>query len=202
LRVLQEKEFERVGGTKVLHADVRVISATNMDLRKLVSQNRFRPDLFYRLNVFFIRLPPLRERPEDIPVLIEYFIHRQNAETGTHIEGVEREAMNVLTQYHWPGNVRELEISIERACLDAQVGMIKVSNLVRFGDRKMADHLQNRAKSTLTLKEAREAAEKEAIMNALRACRGNKQKAADLLGIHRTSLYYKMNEYGLLRETH
>ncbi len=196
LRVLQEKEFDRVGGTRVKHADVRVISATNVDLRKLVSQNRFRPDLFYRLNVFFIRLPSLRERREDIPILVDYFIGRQNAENGTHIEGMDREAMNALIKYDWPGNVRELEIGIERACLDAQTGIIKLENLVRFGGRRVAEKTET-SSAYQTLKEARESAEKAAILKALDKCGGNKQKAAEMLGIHRTSLYYKLNEYNL-----
>lgn len=197
LRVLQEREFDRVGGTRTIEADVRVISASNVDLRIPVAENRFRRDLFYRLNVFFIRLPSLRERPEDIPVLVDYFIERQNTENGTHIEGVDREAMNTIINYSWPGNVRELEICIERACLDAQAGVLGLQNLVRFGGRRAAE--QGEASRTVSgLKEARERAEKEAITLALRNTNGNKQKAADLLGIHRTSLYYKLREYDMI----
>lgn len=197
LRVLQEKEFERIGGTEITTTDARVISATNVDLRTLVSQNRFRKDLFYRLNVFLLRIPPLRERPEDIPLLVDYFICKQNHETGTHIEGVGPEAMKVLTSYSWPGNVRELEISIERACLDAKEGIIGIENLIRFGGRSVARQCKA-ASSVLTLKEARESAEKAAITTALGITDGNKQKAADVLGIHRTSLYYKLNEYNMI----
>lgn len=197
LRVLQEKEIERVGGTEIMAVDIRIISATNIDLRRLVASNRFREDLFYRLNVFMIRIPPLRERMEDLPLLVDHFIMRQNAETGTRIEGIRREALDALARYHWPGNVRELEISIERACLDAQDGMIGVGNLIRFGGKKVSER-KNPAQPRQTLKEAREEAEKAAIQYALKSARGNKQKAADILGIHRTSLYYKLREYGML----
>lgn len=198
LRVLQEKEFERVGGTETIKADVRIISASNVDLRKLMKNNLFRGDLFYRLNVFLIKIPPLRERTEDIPILVDHFIKEQNAETGTQVEGIGVEAMNVLINYHWPGNVRELEIVIARACLDAKAGIIGVENLLRFGGRKVADRTSP-GQELVTLKEVREAAEKKAILIALEKTAGNKQKAADLLGIHRTSLYYKLNEYGLMK---
>lgn len=197
LRVLQEKEFERVGGTEIIKADARIITASNVDLRKLLAKQLFRDDLFYRLNVFLIRIPPLRERVGDIPILVEHFIKEQNLQNGTQIEGIEREALNILTSYNWPGNVRELETSIERACLDAKTGIIKVENLIRFGGAKVA---RESARGLHTLKEAREKAEKEAILKAMEKAAGNKQKAADYLGIHRTSLYYKLHEYGLMEE--
>ena len=195
LRVLQEKEYERVGGTEVLKADARVISASNVDLIKLLQQHLFREDLFYRLNVFVIKVPPLRERIGDIPILAEYFVKQQNIQNGTQVEGISRDAMRLLNNYHWPGNVRELEASIERACLDCQYGMIHIDNLVRFGGGKISDKSTS---SLPTLKETREAAEKAAIINAIEMAAGNKQKAADYLGIHRTSLYYKLREYGLI----
>lgn len=195
LRVLQEKEYERVGGTEVLKADARVISASNVDLKKLLQQHLFREDLFYRLNVFVIKIPPLRERIGDIPLLAEYFVKQQNIQNGTQVEGISPDAMRLLNNYHWPGNVRELETSIERACLDRHNGIIQIDNLVRFGGGKISD----KSTSPLpTLKEARESAEKAAIINAIEMAAGNKQKAADYLGIHRTSLYYKLREYGLI----
>jgi transcriptional regulator with PAS, ATPase and Fis domain len=142
-----------------------------------------------------IRIPPLRERIGDIPLLAEHFWQQQNSQNGTRIEGIAPEAMRLLNNYAWPGNVRELETSIERACLDCQGGIIQIENLVRFGGGKGAD----KSNSPLpTLKEARESAEKAAILNALETAGGNKQKAADYLGIHRTSLYYKMRELGLI----
>lgn len=194
LRVLQEKELERVGGTEIREVDVRVISATNVDLATMVAKNRFRDDLFYRLNVFLIRVPPLRERLEDIPLLVEHFIRNYNQETGSRIEGIEPEALKLLTRYHWPGNVRELETSIERACVDAKYGIIKVENLFRFGGYHTANA---QVAAAGTLKEVRKAAEKAAILNALRAAGGNRSKAAQILGIHRTSLHSKLREYGI-----
>ncbi|MGE5415529.1 MAG: sigma-54 interaction domain-containing protein [Acidobacteriota bacterium] len=199
LRILQEKEFERVGGTETIGIDVRVISASNFDLREQVLQGRFREDLFYRLNAFFIRIPPLRERLEDLPLLVDHFIKHNNEQTGIRVEGISKEALEYLLSYHWPGNVRELEISIERACLDTQTGVIEMDNLIRFGGGKAIEKNRLR-KGTRTLKEAREQAEKNAIVNALKMMRGNKQKAADVLGIHRTSLYYKLREYGMMSE--
>ncbi|MGE5421721.1 MAG: sigma-54 interaction domain-containing protein, partial [Ignavibacteriales bacterium] len=155
LRVLQEKEIERVGGTEIKNVDVRIISATNYDLRKLVTEQKFREDLFYRLNVFQIRVPPLRERLDDIPRLVDHFIRQQNMEYGTRVEGIDREALGVLTSYDWPGNVRELQISIERACLDAQFGLIKLNNLIRFGGRKVSEKRASGLNgSSTTLKEA------------------------------------------------
>lgn len=196
LRVLQEKEFEPVGGTSVIEADVRVISATNRDLRKLVASSAFREDLYYRLNFYLIRVPPLRERMEDLPLLVEHFIAEQNHENGTRIEGVTEEAWDTLTNYPWPGNVRELQICIERACLDAGQGMIKRENLTRMkkpapGSKPVVEH---------SLKEIREQAERQAILNALELSGGNRQKAADILGIHRTSLHQKMRDYNLYSE--
>jgi len=193
LRVLQEKEFERVGGTTVVPADVRVISATNRDLRKLVAKSAFREDLYYRLNVYLIRVPPLRERMEDLPLLVEHFITEQNQENGTRIEGITREAMNTLTNYHWPGNVRELQISIERACTDVGQGMIKKEDLTRVKKPKPGE----KTAAEFSLRDARVRAEKQAIQTALGASGGNRQKAADFLGIHRTSLHQKMREYNL-----
>ncbi|MGE5381563.1 MAG: sigma-54 interaction domain-containing protein [Methylocystaceae bacterium] len=193
LRVLQEKEFERVGGTTVVDADVRVISATNRDLRKLVASSAFREDLYYRLNVYLIRVPPLRERMEDLPLLVEHFIMEQNQENGTRIEGITKEAMNVLINYHWPGNVRELQICIERACLDAGQGMIKKENLMQMKKARVGD----RTAAEFNLREVRERAEKQAIQTALGVSGGNRQRAADMLGIHRTSLHQKMKEYQL-----
>jgi len=200
LRILQEKEFERVGGTITKTADVRIISSTNVDLRREAGQIRFREDLFYRLNVFQIIVPALRDRMEDIPLLCEHFIEKHNQENGTEIEGVTSTAMKLMMSYSWPGNVRELETLMERACVDSEGSFIDVNNLTRFGGqnyrRQVADHrLFNRP---TTLKEGRENGEKQAIQEALAQAGGNKKKAAELLGIHRTSLYNKLHEYGML----
>ena len=138
LRVLQEKELERVGGIDTIAVDVRIISATNLPLRELVSQGKFRKDLFFRLDVFPIHIPPLRERMEDLEPLTEFFINQFNQETGGHIKGISKEAMARLHQYHWPGNVRELNTVIERACIDTGAGIISIDNLLRFAGSKVS----------------------------------------------------------------
>jgi transcriptional regulator with PAS, ATPase and Fis domain len=117
LRVLQEREFERVGGTQILRADVRVIAATNRDLMAAIEAGTFRRDLFYRLNVFPIQMPPLRERKEDIPILVEYFIDRYASKAGKKIRGIDRKALDLLRSYPWPGNIRELQNVIERSII-------------------------------------------------------------------------------------
>lgn len=199
LRVLQEKEFERVGGTNTKPLDVRVISATNVDLRQGSDLKRFREDLFYRLNVFQVIVPPLRERSEDIPLLCEHFIHKYNQENGTEIQGVSKEAMNLMLNYSWPGNVRELETLMERACVDADQGIIDVGNLTRFGGRNIQYQLNGlpQGPQIKSLREGRENGERSTIEAALKAARGNKTKAAEILGIHRTYLYHKMKELGM-----
>jgi transcriptional regulator with PAS, ATPase and Fis domain len=198
LRVLQEMEFERVGGIETKKVDVRLISATNADLRDLIEKGSFRQDLFYRLNAFFIRIPPLRERMEDFPLLAKHFINSYNYINGTDIYGISKEALEFLSGYHWPGNVREFKIAIERACLDTRSGIIELENLVRFGGRNTRE--KSSLRQGFTLKEACEYAEKRAIIKALEISRGNKKKAAEILGIHRTSLYDKMHQYGITTE--
>ncbi|MGE5370638.1 MAG: sigma-54 interaction domain-containing protein [Solirubrobacterales bacterium] len=202
LRVLQEKEYERVGGTTTKTVDIRVISATNVDLRKASNQTRFREDLFYRLNVFQIIVPPLRDRLEDIPLLCDYFIAKYNQENGTAIQGITDEAMHLMMNYSWPGNVRELETLLERACVDAAEGRIDAGNLTRFGGRNIQTQIvaNPRTGKPRTLKEARESGERAAILEALKTARGSKTQAAEILGIHRTSLYYKMKELGMVNE--
>ena len=117
LRALQEKEFERLGSTRTIHVDVRLIAATNRDLSQMVASRQFRSDLFYRINVFPMQVPPLRERASDIPLLVRYFVHKHAAENGKHIERIPAEAMDALTRWPWPGNIRELENFIERAVI-------------------------------------------------------------------------------------
>lgn len=193
LRVLQEKELERVGGIDTIAVDVRIISATNQPLRELVSQGKFRKDLFFRLDVFPIHIPPLRERMEDLEPLTEFFINQFNQETGGHIKGISKEAMARLHQYHWPGNVRELNTVIERACIDTGAGIISIDNLLRFAGSKVS--ADNRLKyQGFDLAKARDEAEKLTIIRAIKACRGNKTQAAQLLGLSRSALYYKIKQ--------
>ncbi|HZK43833.1 MAG TPA: sigma 54-interacting transcriptional regulator [Syntrophomonadaceae bacterium] len=194
LRVLQEKEIEKVGGTTTIPVDVRVISATNLVLTDLVRKGKFRKDLLFRLDVFPIYIPPLRERLQDIIPLIETFINQYNLETGTKIDGVTPEALKILMSYHWPGNVREFYSVMERACIDARIGSITPDNLLRFTNR------QNLPKSgqQASLEEIKQKAEKEAIISVLQQTKGNKQKTAELLGISRSTLYTKLKLYKIM----
>ncbi|MGE5415678.1 MAG: sigma-54 interaction domain-containing protein [Acidobacteriota bacterium] len=195
LRALQENEIERVGSTHIEQVDVRVISASNVALNKLVSEGRFRKDLLFRLNVFNIHIPPLRSRLEDIEPLCQHFIEHFNRENGTHIEGITKEALDFLKSYHWPGNVRELNIAIERACLDARQGHLSVRNLLRFTGISKDTAARGEGYGGFDLKTARVEAEKGAILRALQACQGNRQEAAKLLGISRSNFYLKLDEY-------
>ena len=194
MRVLQEKEIERVGGTSLIPLNVRVISATNRDLESKVRQGKFREDLYYRLNVFSVHIPPLKARMEDIPALAHHFISRFNQEMGTSITGLTSQALQILMSYHWPGNVRELKSTIERACLEAKMGLIRPENLYYITDRlgRNYDHLEGQ-----TLKEVTSQAEKAAIIKALEITGGNKKMACEMLKVNRTTFYAKLKEYGL-----
>ena len=194
LRVLQEGEIERVGGTEINLVDTRVISASNSDLRKLVQDRRFREDLFYRLNVFIIRIPSLRERREDIPILCKYFIDQCNYELGTDVSGIEPDVFQVFEQYSWPGNIRELKNTIERICLDTRRGQIRVEKL----PRSILESADTIIPEDLNLQFNMNKAEKELILKVLKRVHWNRNQAAALLNIHRTSLYTKMKKYGLL----
>jgi transcriptional regulator with PAS, ATPase and Fis domain len=181
---------------------VRIISATNVDLRQGAGLKHFREDLFYRLNVFQVIAPPLRERREDIPMLCEYFIGKYNRENGTEIQGISKEALTLMRNYSWPGNVRELETLMERACVDADKGIIDVDNLTRFGGRNLQHQLHGAPNHShiRSLKEGRESGEKDAIEAALKAANGNKTRTAQMLGIHRTYLYHKLKELGIVED--
>ena len=193
LRVLQEKELERVGGTQTLSVDVRIISATNVTLQRMVAAKRFRKDLYFRLDVFPINIPPLRQRLDDLPLLCEHFIQNYNQEEGGDVAGIDTEALQVLQGYHWPGNVRELQTVIERACISARQGLIKVYHLYRFSSAVPAEKREN----IFDLQIARDEAEKKTIQQALQACEGNKSAAARCLKISRSTLYEKILKYGL-----
>lgn len=188
LRVLQDGEFERVGGKKTLKTDVRVIAATNRDLPEEIKKGTFRRDLFYRLNVFPIRMPPLRERRNDIPLLLEHFIGKFNAFFQKAKKGVARDALNFLLQYDYPGNVRELENAIEYAFIKGRGEYIVFEDLP---PHMIAALPENTGLTRL------EDWEKHQIQVVLDRCEGNKQKAARLLGITRKTLYNKMQKYNL-----
>jgi two-component system response regulator AtoC len=203
LRAIQEHEFERVGGLRTLRVNVRLITATNKDLQRSVADGAFREDLYYRLNVVHIRLPPLRERPDDVAALCQHFVERFNERLGRHIEGFEPEAMSALRRYHWPGNVRELENLIERCVLFADGSRITLAELpeeVRGvgGSPDPADADPMALKSRV--RAAAERVERDLIDKALKLCDHNVTRAAKLLRISRKSLQVKMRDLGL-RET-
>jgi transcriptional regulator with PAS, ATPase and Fis domain len=196
LRVLQEGEIERVGGTEVKQVDIRVISATGSDLRQLVEEKLFRKDLYYRLNVFISKVPPLRDRIEDLPLLCEHFIDSCNHDMGISIKGIDKKAMDSLQAYSWPGNVRELKNIIERACISARSGLISTAHLP--GGKVCPLATENTSQRGLESYMAN--AEREIILKTLNSVRWNRNETAKLLSIHRTSLYAKMKKYGLLNE--
>jgi len=195
LRVLQQKNFERLGGTKTVDVDVRMIAATNMDLPELIRQKQFREDLYYRLSVFPLNIPALRERPDDIPLLAEAFVAKYCREMRKPEKGLSKEAMALLEKYHWPGNVRELENTIERAVILAEGRKITPEHLaIRL---RRTDEIQLREGAGL--KEigayAQMQAEKGAIIRVLKEVRGNKRKAAKVLQIDYTTLFDKFKKY-------
>jgi len=196
LRVLQEREIERVGGTRTIRIDVRVIAATNADLKQAVATHAFREDLYYRLNVMPISVPPLRDRRDDIPLLVEHFIRRYNAEMNKHVDGLSPEAMTVLREYPWPGNVRELQNIIERL-----VGLVEAP-IIGVNDQPLDVLLPDsavrlRQAETLPLRQATEEFEKQIVMRVLERVRWNRSEAARILGIHRNSLKTMLTRWDL-----
>lgn len=196
LRVLQDGEFERVGDSKTNHVDVRVIAATNQNLLELIAQGKFRKDLYYRLNIIAIEIPPLRERKGDIVLLLDEFIKKHSKHTSKKIEGISEDALKILLDYAWPGNVRELENVIERAIILCKDKIITPNDLpkslkINLGVMDEGD--------TLKLKDALRSPEKDLILKALNSADWNRNDAARILGINRTTLYKKMHKFGLLR---
>ena len=201
---MQERTLERVGGTKSVTVDVRIISATNKNLEAEMRKGHFREDLYYRTHVFPIYLPPLRERKEDIPTLVAFFIRKFHDKMRHGVLGVSSKAMDELLRYHWPGNVRELENVIERAILNANRGMIKPEHLpltittVRRVDTDMTSALDlrtalRRSTDILPLHEI----EREVLLQALKLTNYNMSTTASALGIGRTTLYRKVHKYGI-----
>lgn len=199
LRVLQDLQFEQVGGTKTFTVDTRVILATNEDLARAVAEGRFRQDLFYRINVINIELPPLRDRISDIPLLAEHFLREVCEDSGKHVTGFSPEAMAALQRYRWPGNVRELQNVIERAVLLGKGETVGVDDLppaVAAGAPVELDSLGQRS-----LKDALSDPERRIIREVLEAHHWNRQATAEALGINRTTLYKKMKRLGLQEPT-
>jgi DNA-binding NtrC family response regulator len=196
LRVLQDLEFEPVGGTKTFHVDTRLILATNDDLGRLVTEGRFRQDLFYRINVINIELPTLRDRVSDIPLLAEHFLRQVCEDSGKQVHGFTEDAMNALRSYRWPGNVRELQNVIERAVLLGKDPVINLGDLPQSltaaGNINFIEPVAGR-----TLKKALESPERQIIREVLEANNWNRNVTAETLGINRTTLYKKMKRLGL-----
>ena len=194
LRVLQDKKIQRLGGTQTIPVETRIITATNKNPEKLVRENKLREDLFYRLNVFQIHLPPLRERMEDLPDLISFFINKFNRVMSKHITGIDEEALTILRNYSFPGNIRELENIIERAFILSEENIIRINDIgltaVNLQNEKYSGSAGIKKKST-KLKEA----EKQLIIEALHKWEGNRTQAAEELGITRRTLFNKIKEY-------
>jgi two-component system response regulator AtoC len=197
LRVLQESVVRPLGGTKDSAVNVRVVAATVRDLAKEVAAGRFREDLYYRLNVLQIVVPPLREREGDIPLLIEHFIVRNNEKLGTHVRGVEASARKVLASYPWPGNVRELENLIERAVVLCEGDMLTVADLPERLQAPPDVVARVLASGELSIKKATRTIEETLIRKALEKTRGNRTAAARLLEISHRALLYKIKEFGV-----
>jgi DNA-binding NtrC family response regulator len=207
LRALQEKEFEPVGGNKTQRSDCRVIAATNIDLEHEVTQGNFREDLFYRLNVIPIVLPSLRERKEDVPLLISHFLGQFNTKKGYSITGVSPDAMNILVRYNWPGNVRELENICQRLCILKVSGMIEVEDLppklmnakpIAASNTPWTNWLQNGIPDTgIPFDDLVAKFENDLILKALEQTKWNKNQAANLLQLNRTTLVEKIKKRGL-----
>jgi DNA-binding NtrC family response regulator len=194
LRVLQEKSFYRVGGGTEVHVDVRVIAATNKDLQEAVRQERFRDDLYYRLNVIEIRIPPLRERREDIPLLTDHLVERIGRELGKETAGVSEGALNLLMDYDWPGNVRELENALERAMVTSRSRMLSEADFA-FLEREVSAKRAWSVPGGVTMEEL----ERRAIIATLERTAGNIKEAAAMLGIDRSTLYDKLKRYEIQR---
>jgi len=204
--VLQEREFERVGGSETIKVDVRVVSATHRDLEKQIADGTFREDLYYRLNVFPIVLPPLRDRASDIPVLAEHFVQKYAPAAGKPVRGLDAGAVAALTGYSWPGNVRELENVIERALILARGSELGAADL-EF-TRRPTGAAPAAAAQVVTagarpadggrpLAERLQEQERTAIVAAIDTAQGNIAHAARALGINRSTLYYRMRKHGL-----
>ena len=202
LRVLQEGEFYRVGGSRPLRCDVRVIAATNRDLQKMIVENRFREDLYFRLNVVELKMPPLRERREDIQPLVEYFLNELRRHIPTTLENLSPQAMRALFQYDWPGNVRQLRNAIEHALVMGKGNLLRLNHLPEYVTLRATDKTDSSPHTPPTEPDVLAALsladiEKRHIETVLRQCEGNKQQAATRLGISRSTLYEKLRTFGI-----
>jgi len=192
LRVLQEREITKVGSSQIVKVDVRIIAATNRDLQKTVKAGTFREDLFYRLSVVPITLPPLRQRRDDIPLLANHFLSKYNKKRGKNIKAISARAMKALVEYDWPGNVRELENAIERAVVLTEDDMIKPSDLLYYGLTAQAPSKSDAGQAQRLID-----VEKEHIARTLKMFNGHRGKTAESLGIDRKTLRVKLKRYGI-----
>ena len=193
LRVLQEREFERVGGTESIKVDIRLVAATNKDLEKAIAAGHFREDLYHRLNVFTIFVPPLRERKSDIMLLADHFLEKFAREHGKQVRRISTPAIDMLASYHWPGNVRELSNVIERAIVVCDASVVHAHHLPPTLQTAEASGTMQ----TLTLQETLEAVERDALQDALKSARGNRAKAARLLGATERVFNYRVRKYSI-----
>lgn len=196
LRVLQDKEIERLGGKTPIKVDVRIISATNKNISMLTKENRFREDLLYRIKVFEIAVPPLRERKEDIPLLSSYFLKKYSKDIGRNINSISKPAMRLLLSYHWPGNIRQMQNMLQRAIVVEQGDVVREDTL-----KEIIEESSPKAEEALSVKDrlqaVKEEEEKKLISTALTEAKWKRQDAARILGISRKSLFLKMKRYGL-----
>lgn len=200
LRVLEDKKVFRLGGKKTIPVDIRIVSATNRNLEDKVKEGSFRLDLLYRLNLFTIKIPPLKERKEDIPLLVDYFIAKHNDTLNLKITNVSNEAMGCLINYEWPGNIRDLENAIQSAMISCSEGIINVIHLpprVKGYTHSGLTQIEPQVISTLGKKEMSPELEKEIIKEALAKCKHHKSETAELLNISRKTLFNKMKKYNL-----
>jgi transcriptional regulator with PAS, ATPase and Fis domain len=192
LRILEEKVVERVGDNRPIHTDVRIISATNRNLRQLVDQGGFREDLFYRINVIPIMVPPLRERVGDIPLLAEHFFRRIKLKNNQKIKSISNESMELLIEYPWPGNVRELKSAFEYAFVTCQESVIQPYHLPPALHQTQS--LVHKNKKTIL---SRNQMKEKELMEALESTGGNQSRAAEILGVSRVTVWNRMKRYGI-----
>jgi Nif-specific regulatory protein len=193
LRVLQEREFERLGSTETIRANIRLVAATNKDLEKAIAKGEFREDLYYRLNVYAIHVPPLRERKADIMLLAEHFVEKCAREHGKRITRISTPAIDMLASYHWPGNVRELANAVERAVVVCEGQVLHAHHLPPTLQTAEAPGTGE----TASLRASIEAFEKDALQDALKTARGNRARAARLLSTTERIFNYRVRKYGI-----
>ena len=201
MRVLQEREIQRIGSNEMIPIDIRVIAATNKDIKQYVEDGKFREDLYFRLNVFPIVLPPLRERCTDIEELCEYFTNKLNSKLSKSVESITADALSALEEYSWPGNIREMQNIIERAMIECEGNQIELKHLPQHimleNQNNKFKILQNPDKTGLSLPEIVEQIETEMIKQALATCQGNLSDTAKKLNIGRSTLYRKIELYDI-----